>query len=75
MTLTSARFSARDFIVKFTTSMCVAVVAYLTREVAAQSLLTMLMDFVCHDKTFNQQCMLTQACPQIINHLTSNLQL
>ena len=27
--------------------------------------------FVCHDKTLNQQCMLAQACPPMINHRTS----
>ena len=26
---------------------------------------------VCHDKTLNQQCMLSQAHPPMINHLTS----
>ena len=27
--------------------------------------------FVCYDETLNQQCMLTQARPTMINHLTS----
>ena len=27
--------------------------------------------FVCHDKTLDQQCMLGQASPLMINHLTS----
>ena len=27
--------------------------------------------FVCHDKTLDQQCMLAQARPPMINHLTS----
>ena len=35
MTLISARVSACDFVVKFSPSMCVAVVAYLTGEMAA----------------------------------------
>ena len=29
---------------------------------------------VCHDKTLDQQCMLTQARPPMINHLTSTVQ-
>ena len=37
MTLISSEDSALDFIVKFSPSMCVAVVASLTREVALQS--------------------------------------
>ena len=37
MTLISARDSAHHFIVKFSPSVCVAVVASLTEEVAAQS--------------------------------------
>ena len=37
MTLISARDSAHDFIVKFSPSMCVAVVAILTGEAAGQS--------------------------------------
>ena len=37
MTLTSDRDSARDFIVKFSPSVCVAVEASLTGEMAAQS--------------------------------------
>ena len=66
----SSEESAHDFTVKFSPSVCVAVVA-LTREVAVQS-------FTCdayetdpavihgHDKTFNQQWMLTQARPLMI---------
>ena len=37
MTLISARDSAHDFIVKFSPSVCVAVVASLTGEMAARS--------------------------------------
>ena len=37
MTLISARDSARDFIVKFSLSVCVAVVTSLTGEMAARS--------------------------------------
>ena len=43
MTLISSEDSAHDFVVKFSPSMCVAVVASLTREVAVRSLLTMVM--------------------------------
>ena len=75
MTLISARDSACDFIVKFSPSVCVAVVASLTGEMAAQSFAyrdhgTADGDqsccypwFVCHDKTLNQQCMLARARP------------
>ena len=42
MTLITARDSAHDFIVKFSPSMHVAVVASLTREVVVRNLLTML---------------------------------
>ena len=63
------RESAHDFVVKFSPSACVAVVALLTREVAVRS-------FACdahetvpavihgRDKTLNQQCMLTKARPR-----------
>ena len=65
MTLISARVSACDFIVKFSPSMCVAVVAYLTGEMAARSFAYHVHGaadndkyccyplFVCHDKTLN----------------------
>ena len=68
--------SAHDFIVKFSTSVCVAIVASLTGETAERSFAyhahgTADSDksccypwFVRHDKTLNQQCMLTQAHPQ-----------
>ena len=70
-----ARDSAHDFIVKLSPSMCVAVVASFTGEMAAQRFAydahrTADSDksccypwFVCHDNTLNQQCMLTQVCP------------
>ena len=75
MTLISARDSARDFIMRFSPSMCVAVVASLTGEMAAQSFANHahgIADgdksccypwFVCHNKTLNQQCMLAQSHP------------
>ena len=62
MTLISSKDSALDFVVKFSPSMCVAVVASLTSEVALRS-------FACHahgtnpvvihghGKTLNQQTM------------------
>ena len=43
MTLISSEDSAHYFIVRFSPSMCVAVVASLTREVAVRSLLTCTM--------------------------------
>ena len=67
--------SAHEFIVKFSPSVCVAVVAALTGEMAAQSFAyhahgTADDDksccypwFVCHDKTLNQQCMLAFCLP------------
>ena len=60
--------SAHDFIVKFSPSVCVAVVASLTREVAVRSFAyhahgTNPAVILGHDKTLNQQFMLTQACP------------
>ena len=71
MTHISARHSAHDFIVKFSPSVCVATVASLTGEIAAQSFAyhdhgTADSDksccypwFVCpNDATLNQQCML-----------------
>jgi len=82
MTLTSDRDSARDFIVKFSPSVCVAVEASLTGEMAAQSFAyhahgTADSDksccytwLVCHDKTLYQQCMLTQTCHLMINHIS-----
>ena len=61
MTLISARDSAHNFIVKFSPSVCVAVVASLAGEVAAQSfayhahgtatVTCCYQCFVCHDKT------------------------
>ena len=60
-----------------------ACAASFTGEMAARSFASMLMEqqtvtnpaviawFVCHDETLNQQCMLTQAHPTMINHLTS----
>ena len=86
MTLISARDSAHDFIVKFSPSLCVAVVAYLTGEMAAQSFAyhahgTTEGDksywypwLVCHDKTLSQPCSLRltpSPPPPMINHLTS----
>ena len=68
MTLISYEDSAHDFIVKFSPSVWVAVVASLTGEVAVRS-------FAHHahgtnpavihgcDKILNQQCMLVQARP------------
>ena len=44
MALISTRDSAYDFIVKFSPSMCVAVVASLTGEMAAQSFAYMLIE-------------------------------
>ena len=66
-----------DFIVKFSPSVCVAVVASLTGEMATPSFAyhadgTADSDksccypwFVCHDKTLNQQCILARP-PTII---------
>ena len=80
MTLISARDSACHFILKFSPSVCVAIVASLTGEMAAQSFAyhvhgTADSDKSCcypwFDKTLNQQCMLTQARPSMRNHLTS----
>ena len=84
MTLISSEESTHDFIVKFSPSACVAVVASLTGEMAARIFAyhahgTADSDksccypwFVCHDKILNQQCMLAKACPPMISHLTSN---
>ena len=44
MTLISSEDSAHDFIVKFSPSVCVAVVAFLTGEVAARSFASQLME-------------------------------
>ena len=73
--------SAHDFTVKFIPSVWVAVVASLTWEMAAQSSVyhahgTAVSGcypwFVCHDKTnYSAECMLAEARPPIINHLTS----
>ena len=76
MTLISARDSAHDFIVKFSPSVCVAIIASLTGEMAAQSFANHVDGtadgdkscchpwFVCHDKTLNQLCMLAQSRPR-----------
>ena len=65
MTLISTRVSACDFVVKFSTSACVAVVAYLIGEMAAWHFAYHVHGpadsdksccypwFVCHDKTLN----------------------
>ena len=71
MTLISSKDSAHDFIVKFSPSVCVAVVASLTREVAIRSFAhhahgTNPAVIHGHDKILNQQCMLAQACPLMI---------
>ena len=71
MTLISSEDSAHDFIVKFSPSVCVAVVASLTREVAVRSFAyhahgTNPAVIHGHDKTLNQQCMLAQARPPMI---------
>ena len=66
MTLISARGSAHDFIVKFSPSVCVAVVASLTGEMAARSLLTMLME----QQTVTNPAVFCGLCA-MINHLTS----
>ena len=76
ITLVGSEDSAHDFIVKFSPSVCVAVVASLTREVAVQSFAYHAHGTAAvihgHDKTLNQQCMLTQARPSLDdNHLTS----
>ena len=67
---------------KFSPSFFVAIVASLTREMAAQSFAyhahgTADSDkscsnpwFVCHEKTLNQQCMLVQARLPMINRLS-----
>jgi len=44
MTLTSSEDSAHDFTMKFSPSVCVAVVASFTREWLYEVLLTMLME-------------------------------
>ena len=58
MTIISARDSAHDFIVKFSPSMCVAVVASLTGEMNAQSFAydthmeqQTVTWFACHNKS------------------------
>ena len=81
--LISARDSAHDLTLLWSLVQASAysVVASLTLH---KVLLTMLMEqqtvtnpavsyqcFVCHDKTLDQQCMLAQAHPPMINHLTS----
>ena len=62
---------------KFSPSVCVAVVASLTREVAVRSFAyhahgTNPAVIHGHDKTLDQQCMLAQARPLDDNHLTSS---
>ena len=76
VTLISSQDSAHDFIVKFSPCVCVAVVASLTREVAVRSFAyhahgTNPAVIHGHDKISNQQCVLTQAPPLMINLLTS----
>ena len=76
MTLINHEDSAHDFIVKFSPSVSVAVVASLTREVAVQSFAYHVHRrnpavIHGHDKTLNWQSMHTQARPPMINHLTS----
>ena len=76
MTLINHENSAHDLMEKFSPSVSVAVVASLTREVAVQSFAYHAhrrnpADIHGHDKTLNQQSMLTQAHPPMINHLTS----
>ena len=66
MTHISSEASAKDFIVKFSPSVCVAVVASLTREVAVRSFAyhaygTNPAVIHGHDKMLDQQCMLAQA--------------
>ena len=63
MTIISSKDSAHDFIVKFSPSVCVAVVASLTREVAVYEVAyhahgTNPAVIHGYDKTLNQQCML-----------------
>ena len=71
MTLISSEDSAHDFIVKFSPSVCVAVVASLTRDLAVQSYLPCSWNksYCYHGydkKKLNQQCMLAQARPPMI---------
>ena len=65
MTLINFKDSAHDFVVKLSPSVCVAVVASLTKEVAVRSFAYHAHGTVIHghDKPLNQQCMLTQARP------------
>ena len=60
--------SAHDFIVKFSPSVCVAVVASLTRDVAVRSCLPCSWNkSCCYDKkSLNQQYMLAQGHPPMI---------
>ena len=73
MTMITARDSAHDFIVKLSPSVCVAAVASLTGETAAQSFAyhghgtadsdkSAVIHGLCASNTFNPQCMLAQAC-------------
>ena len=65
MTLISARDSAHELIVKFSASICVAIVAFLIGEMTVRC-------FVCRDKTLNQQCIAHSGLPpDDISHLTS----
>ena len=71
-----SRDSAHDFIVKFSSGVCVAIVASLTRKVAVQSFAYHTHGrnpavIHGHDKTLRRQCMLAQALPLMINHLTT----
>ena len=74
----TARDSAHDFIVKYSPSVCITVVASMTAE---RVLLTMLMEqqTVTNPAAIRglcamtkHQCMLAQACLPMINHLTSS---
>ena len=67
MTLISTEHSAHNFIVKFSPSVCVAVVASLTKEVAVRSFAYQLMEQTesavihGHDKTAMHACLLRLA--------------
>ena len=71
MTLISVRDSAHDFIVKFSPRVCVAVVASLTREMAARSsayhahgTVNPVLSMVRVPCQNIKSAMLTQACPR-----------
>ena len=75
MTLISSNNSDHDFIVKFSPSVCVAVVASLTREVAVRSFAYQLMEqilLLSVAMTKHQQCMhAPSSSPLDDNHFTS----